>query len=437
MKFDRLFPLLLVLCGVTLLSLRLYFFWLETPPRATDSYYYALQIRELASNQDFIRSPLLSLLGSLSAFLPPFSPIDGYRAYVGLSLLSFVIGTLSLASREAIRSSVNSCALLVISASSLFLFDAHVAYPRQGLAIGLWCTGLALILRDRSPGGFTLLVLASTTHIFGAIMSLLTLILLKVHSRFRFSLLVALSITAIFWHLAGHEKFLFDRSLNFGWAHLCGVRGCSLPEIAEIALWGLSALILSIITISKRRGPILLIGGILAFYLALNLLPWSREGGTDLRLAWSAPWIAATLCAVSIRYQGSSKLLSLIWSSGAVIILMTSLSNPPRAGIPNDLIAILHYKKNLQSWIPQTALIRAPRGIDYLLAYTLERETTWRLTSSTIPKEEEVFEMRSVSTKYPSNCIKVNELTPSISHTVSCVQVADLWKISKRNRKGP
>ena len=417
------------------LLLRLTDFWAQSPARATDSYFYALRIRQLGANPELFHSPLLSLLGILTNLVPPFSPLDGYRAYVAISISVFLAGLVSLSSSR--EQSVSSSLLMgILAVSSLFIFDAHVAYPRQGFAIGLWCCGTALALRNQLGKGIALLIAGSITHVFAAGLALFSLIF---YSRLTIFIRVALSVLFVgtaTWHLSGHEKHLLGTVGQYGWTLLCGARGCSDPELVEIVLWPALAIGFTGISIARKGvQPELL--GLLLFYLALNLLPWSTEGGMAERLAWSSPWIAAILAANCVRHD--ARLRNMLYALSALLIgvYILSLASEPRAGVPKDILAVIKHREVLKKWITETALVQAPRGVDYFIAYELDRETTWRLVAQNELTHRDIFEIRRVASRFATPCPSITTLYTSDPHTVSCVNISKEWKISVRHRKTP
>ena len=420
--FDRF--VFLVALFLFLLIIYTRFKWLlqQVYPLDFDGFYYLLEFRSrieeghsyfgTANPYFFITTGIGRLIGA--------APMQIYNSSVIGSYLLFLLA-LGLCSFN--REICSPAAVLVSAAArSDAIFYLFYGYPKQGFALAMFTLGLALFKlagtrsTTRAVAGAALL-LAAVVHLFAAatLAAAGSAALSLRMRRFPFVLLcsfaVILGLTAAAT-FAG-KSFIGELTWTggFPWQEAAKRNWISQYEQFEYPVYFTTALLISAAAISyPLRLPLVM------FLLVLLLsAPIWREGGTAwYRFLVSSPAIwfigisALILQPVPLRAVKS-------WAiSGAILLLYAAaLINCGPMPVEGRRIGpamkpeLLSKSAGLfRQWLPEKAFIKAPHGIQYRVAYFLERRS-----AREFPKDQSEVELFELSTSPPrmADCVFLEE----------------------------
>lgn len=416
--FDRL--VFLVALFLFLLIVYTRFKWLlrQEYPLDFDGFYYLQEFRSRIEGGHsyfgttnpyfFITTGVGRLIGAAPMQIYNYSVIGSYLLFLlALGLCSF-------------NKEICSPAAVLVSAAtrSDAIFYLFYGYLKQGFALAMFTLGLALfkLVGTKSAGravAGAALLLAAVVHLFAAaaLVAVGSAALSLRTKRFPFVLLcsfaviLGLTAAAIF---AG-KSFIGELTWTggFPWQQAAKRNWISQYEQFEYPIYFTTALLISLAAISyPLRLPVVM------FLLVLLLsAPIWREGGTAwYRFLVSSPAIwfiglsAFILQPVPLRVVKSWAISgAILLSYGAALITCGPLPMEGRRIGPAMKPELLSMSASLfRHWLPENAFIKAPHGIQYRVAYFLERRS-----AREFPIDQSEVELFELSTAPPqmADCI--------------------------------
>jgi hypothetical protein len=425
-------------------------------PVGWDSFFYLTAMKQFHFQGDFyfhvhqFSIALWSLGGT-------FFHIDEVKTYNLIVLLSlFAIGVAICRIGFIFELGVFSLCLPIIVWSSNFIFRHAYDLVAETFAYAWFLYGASLLLQNEEEAedrkitdllGTAFLFMAAFMHIFIAFLAAALYLPIKKVRHRRLSLaiggifLVLVSLCVL--HLVLDPKPFFSgiRLGSQNWPYLVVHREYfGSDHYAEFYLFVIVVVAAGIAMAFVREKLWLswsLVLGFLALMSPLWVAFWSDarlEGSFTSRLPQNATLIFPLVVAVAFHYRGSrwfnyfgNSVLSL-----AALVLCVKLFLVPSASVISGpsmpVEAIADHQHILKAWIPSSAFVRAPSGVQFRVTYFLGNRSAY----SRIPVGPGETYYVVAEKQADDSCPDIQSLTVATISNSTCVSLDRSWVIRRK-----
>ncbi len=448
-RADNLLTAFFLLLGACAFIARIDWLSKRRYPLDYDGFYY---LQELASRQLDGKGyyhqgfhPFFSTVSSIGSLFR-LEPLQTLHLSILVSLLLFAVALALLAWNTNRR--FPAAALFALALQSEPLFYLHYGYTKQGLGTALAACGFALLLfhdfrasrPDRlSFAGLICICLGAVTHLFAGVLAAV-LLYLKLWEREGSRRPVAASAGLLLSGviaLALYSRGVFsglrlESQLAWEWAYSKGwLSSLEVNQYRYYALLGCSVILAAAVSALRSR----MFWGLALLWLFLTAPIWRTLGGVCQR--WLISGVPVLLLMASAAFAGLRRRPPFetpscrIVFSGILLIgalmpsMLSSSARPVGPGIPAAL-----FEKNaaiLKRWIPESAAVVAPHGIQFQVSYFLKRTA-----ARTAPLHLGPLQLFEIRRRTAGDCCASLDGATEIPLDAGCAALDRFWVITRR-----
>ncbi len=434
--------LLLALVAISQWCLRAYTVILIKIPLDYDGAYYLYEFTQyLQFHHGYYHS--YSFFFWITSLCARAAGLDEYQLYQFLVICSLAWFAVALTvSLSRTRYVYLSPVMALASLQSEPIYFLFYGYPKQawGYVCMVWVIALWQTLpqgRQRDFAVVFLTILGGLFHLWTGVLGAGLLLFyrpIRPVRRFFVAMVVIVSSMAL-TDRSNVYQLLSNVSItpNFSWSKSLALGQLSALELSQYVLYG--ALTVALVVIATRSrlwdAPMWYIG---TLAITFGIPSWHSHDGQIYRFLISAPplslmFVCQFLAAFSgLRWSFLGDIFLIMLSCASVASSAILPSGPRPIGPALPLSAIVSNQDTLQRWIPPSAFVRAPHGVQFWVRYFLDRRSAQNFPE---PRwEGDLFEIRVKGSRY-ANCPSVSAVDLSEQPTISCVTISNNWVIRK------
>lgn len=355
----------ILLIGTYVLISRHLYVLSQPYPLSTDGFYYLQEYRswsETASSFYDRVSPGTMFVGIIGSLLN-LSPFVSFNLTV---LISLWISSLSLFFLTRANNLLFASLLFISYWGSDLLFYRHYAFLNQSMAVATAFSAALLIERSRYRSGYLCIAISALLHPFGGAISAPLLLGRSRSTALVQGVLISGLVIITLFGIYQVDRTVFEfSSWKPNWVEACSVVHCSPKEYGEFLLTSVAILIVISLGLRGKSTHY----PYLTLFLILQLPIWSHHEQMAERLAFSSVWVA---CLAIAKVSLPQRVVLIL------LALTTAVSLLPEKVYPDPYPAtsiIKAHATRLREWIPEDAVVIAPHGMQFRVAYLLRRKS--------------------------------------------------------------
>ena len=436
--------LCLLLAAIYYVQLRLGWIFTATFPQTTDGFFYLQEIKHrIHTGQGFYVgfSPFFKLIEMFSVISRVTSELVIFNFVVISSLLFFSL-SLILCVKDKSKYWLLPGLFLLPWVSDVIFFR-HYAFVKQAFSISIFLFGYALYLNLSaskfksllSPIALLCMAIGIVSHLFTTAVFIALLFhsfIFNKHSRSLGLIISFAGASALFLISFYREKSilkLWPIEYDLSWLIFCRQNGCYQFDFAEYIIYMIVFFCLAACYIWKGKfaNPIFVF---LVGYLLLLIPIWDVESEFVYRAAFSSIWLLIFAFSLGLRDSG------LHYLAYPVIFIGLLISYPLTTHlVPEDIYlsseTLASYRKPLQKWIPETAFVHAPHGMQFKITYFLDRTSTKNISDRGIQQPLVTFAMPDPSSAVNCTNLDTPEDVPDLN--APCLTIQKGWRFEKES----